>query len=245
MAGRCLTEVRESIWKGERWPFAPAILRSYPWDCNVCQFLLERNVADWSTRSVLPYIHRDTEKDLPAISRGRCRDDAWPISWKEKRKNELKLFRKLVAQAHTVSAELLHFLPYFSSSDSDINFFWVLSYISSLWWRRCWLIHKMMIDEFWSRQRGHIFISLGRWMSPFHSDGTLRRKIETTMVKYLCQGYIRSMGEEEEGWFKSGINAGAVPEQDGTFFRKQNKKGSNYFLFVLNFKTAQKRPVSK
>ena len=53
------------------------------------------------------------------------------------------------------------------------------------------------------------------------------------------------MGEEEEGWFKSGINAGAVPEQDGTFFKKKNKKGSNYFLFVLNFKTAQKRPVSK
>jgi hypothetical protein len=54
------------------------------------------------------------------------------------------------------------------------------------------------------------------------------------------------MGEEEEGWFKSGINAGAVPERDGTFFKKKNPKSSNYFLFVfLNFKTAQKRPVSK
>lgn len=52
--------------------------------------------------------------------------------------------------------------------------------------------------------------------------------------------------EEEEGWFKLGINAGAVPERDGTFFQKKIQKSLNYFLFVfLNFKTAQKRPVSK
>ena len=59
-----------------------------------------------------------------------------------------------------------------------------------------WLIHKMMIDGCWSSQRneGHIFISVGRWMSPFHSDGRERgkRKVQATMVKYLCQGYIRT-----------------------------------------------------
>jgi hypothetical protein len=52
-------------------------------------------------------------------------------------------------------------------------------------------------------------------------------------MKYLCQGYIRSMGEEEEGWFKSGINAGAVPERDGTFFQKKNPKKFELFPFCF------------
>jgi hypothetical protein len=98
-----------------------------------------------------------------AISRGRCRDDVWPISWIEKGRNYSgNQSRKRTRPVCGIVGFFFVFC-YTWSSDPAVHFFFGGG---------GWLIHKMMIDGCWSSQRNEdTFLS--------HSGVECRHSIRT------------------------------------------------------------------